>query len=302
MIKSNNHYNTLASFLQSIGYETVDAQFVIHRLQEVSPPPPYQSPIFRANYFTFVLMKTAQSRYTLDNNSYEVRDQTLYFTNPGHLKSFALLDTIDGLLISFSEEYLKQYIESDVFALFPYLLSEIVPPQYLSDELFDELWQLGQQIRKENEKGGPHSTMLVASYFKIFLLKINEKLYPDYNPREDGDRNSAIVRRFKINLENHIRSLIEGRAEQLHQVADFADLQGLHPSYFSTVIKAKTDRNVSEWISDKIIQEAKSQLIKSSASIKEIAYRLGFSEANYFSKYFKKYTGSTPGAFRKSQS
>ncbi|MEM8908728.1 MAG: AraC family ligand binding domain-containing protein, partial [Bacteroidota bacterium] len=138
-MSTSKKYNTLAAFLQSIGYPTVDAQFVVHRLQEVSPPPPYQSPVFRANYFTFVLIKSGQSRYTLNSQRYEVKPETLYFTNPGHLKSFELLIPVDGLLISFSEAYLKDYIDADIFSLFPYLLSEIVPPQYLDSALFSAL-------------------------------------------------------------------------------------------------------------------------------------------------------------------
>lgn len=301
-MSNSNKYNNLASFLRSIGYDTIDAQFVIHKMQDVSPPAPYQSPVFRANYFTFVLVKDGASSYTLDDQSYPVKPNTLYFTNPGHLKSFRLERDVDGLLMSFSEEYLKQYIDADVFGLFPYLLSEIVPPQYLDADFFQELWELCQKMQHELDKEGKFTELLAASYFKIFLLKINESLYPNYNPQEDGDRHSKIVRSFKMNLEQHIRELLEGQVAHLHQVADFADLQQLHPNYFSTVIKTKTGQTVSEWVAAKVIQEAKSQLSKSTASIKEIAFKLGFSEANYFSKYFKKHTGQSPGAFRKAAS
>lgn len=302
MAKQPPKYDTLAAFLSSTGYDTVDAQFVIHRIQEVSPPTPYHSSVFRANYFTFVLLKEGYSSYTLDNRSYAVKPNTLYFTNPGHLKSFVLQEGINGFLISFSESYLRTYIADDIFAIFPYLLSEIVPPLYLDAELFNSLWELCLQMMTELKKEGQFSAMMVASYFKILLLKINENRYADYNPIEEGDRNSEIVRIFKINLEQHLQDLLTGKATQIHQVIDFADLQYLHPNYFSTVIKTKTGKTVSEWITDKIIQEAKSQLSKSKASIKEIAFSLGFKEANYFSKYFKKNTGITPGLFRKTQS
>lgn len=215
---STRRFNTLASFLRSIGYETVEAQFVIHNMQAVSPPTPYQSPIFRANYFTFVLLRGGISSYTLDDQSYPVKPHTLYFTNPGHLKSFHLKRDVDGLLISFSEEYLKQYIDADIFSIFPYLLSEVVPPQYLKPPFFQELWGLCQTMRSELERHGRFTDMLVASYFKIFLLKINESLYPNYNPKEEGDRNSEIVRSFKIQLEHHIQELIQGKIDQLHWV------------------------------------------------------------------------------------
>ncbi len=128
-------------------------------------------------------------------------------------------------------------------------------------------------MQQELDKEGKFTELLAASYFKIFLLKTHESLYPNYNPQEDGDRHSKVVRSFKVNLEQHIQALLDGQVAQLHQVVDFVDLQQLHPNYFSTVIKTKTGQTVSEWIAAKVIQEAKSQLSKSTASIKEIAFQ-----------------------------
>jgi AraC-like DNA-binding protein len=65
------------------------------------------------------------------------------------------------------------------------------------------------------------------------------------------------------------------------------------------VIKTKTGKPISTWITEKTIAEAKSLLQNSSTSIKEIAFMLGFSEANHFSNYFKKYTNTSPVLFRK---
>lgn len=63
-------YNRFSDFLQSIGFDTPDAQCTIHRIQEVTPPALYQSLIFRANYFTFVLLKEGRSAYTLGDHRY----------------------------------------------------------------------------------------------------------------------------------------------------------------------------------------------------------------------------------------
>ena len=80
---------------------------------------------------------------------------------------------------------------------------------------------------------------------------------------------------------------------------DFAEKQHLHPNYFSTVIKTKTGQSANQIIQKKLISEAKVMLSRSSHSIKEVAYSLGFSEPTYFTKFFKKQTGMTPAAYRK---
>ncbi|HEX8021458.1 helix-turn-helix domain-containing protein [Mucilaginibacter sp.] len=47
------------------------------------------------------------------------------------------------------------------------------------------------------------------------------------------------------------------------------------------------------------MSEAKALLQNSKLSVKEIAFRLGFTEATHFSNYFKKHTDTSPVLFRK---
>ena len=55
----------------------------------------------------------------------------------------------------------------------------------------------------------------------------------------------------------------------------------------------------SHWIADKTIAEAKSLLQNSALSIKDITYKLGFSETAHFSNFFKKHTNISPVQYRK---
>jgi AraC-like DNA-binding protein len=103
-------------------------------------------------------------------------------------------------------------------------------------------------------------------------------------------------------LDKHYRDLTTGIIDRTFRVQDYADAQQLHPNYLSNVIKIKTGKPIGTWIAEKTIAQAKFLLQTSDISIKEIAYRLGFSESNYFSNYFKKYTELTPVLYRKQNS
>ena len=100
-------------------------------------------------------------------------------------------------------------------------------------------------------------------------------------------------------LEKHYRDLADGKEHALFQVQDYAKAQNLHPNYLSNVIKTKTGKSISTWITDKTISEAKSLLKNSSLSISQIAFQLGFSESTNFSNYFKKNTNVSPVLYRK---
>jgi YesN/AraC family two-component response regulator len=53
-------------------------------------------------------------------------------------------------------------------------------------------------------------------------------------------------------------------------------------------------------IQERIILEAQRLLLYSNLNINQVGYRLGFDDASYFVKYFKKYTGVSPSEFKKS--
>jgi AraC family transcriptional regulator, transcriptional activator of pobA len=102
-------------------------------------------------------------------------------------------------------------------------------------------------------------------------------------------------------LESEFRKVMESEQnDKKIQVLHFAEKLNIHPNYLNSVIKSKTGKTVTEWISERTISVAKSLLMSSSYSSKEIAYKLGFSEPTHFSRFFKKQTHVSPGAYRKS--
>ena len=64
-------------------------------------------------------------------------------------------------------------------------------------------------------------------------------------------------------------------------------------------MKAKTGRTVGEWTAAKLAAEARGLLSDPAASVKGVAYRLGFSEPAGFSRFFKRETGHTPSSYRR---
>ncbi len=51
-------------------------------------------------------------------------------------------------------------------------------------------------------------------------------------------------------------------------------------------------------ISQRLILEAKRELSFGALTVKEIAFKLGFRDASYFSRFFKKHTGQNPDGFK----
>jgi len=141
----------------------------------------------------------------------------------------------------------------------------------------------------------------LGNLFVVLLLKLKEEFWFEYNPITEGSGNSQIVKSFKQILESEFRKVAENRHSEFRlQVRDFAERLNLHPNYLNSVIKSKTGRTVNEWIMKRTLSTAKDLLRNTSLSVKEIAFRLGYSEPTHFNRFFKKYRNTTPGAYRKS--
>lgn len=300
MVSSLIVHNSIADLYRALDLPIEqDLDFTIHNLKEIHPEVPFKSPTFRANYYSFVFVKNGRGTYTTDDQVFDTAPGTIYFTNPGHIKAFDLQELEEAYIITLTEAFLKENVHQDIFAEFPFLLAETVPPNTLSPEAFEPFEHLYLQIEKEYASDSPYKNKILGNLFVVLLLKIKDQFWTGYNPIEEGDRSSQIVRAFKQLLEQHFRELSTGQHEFHFQVQDYARAQNLHPSYLSNVIKSKTGKSVNTWIAEKLIAEAQSLLKNTELTGKEIAHRLGFSEATHFNSYFKKHVGTTPGSYRK---
>ena len=96
--------------------------------------------------------------------------------------------------------------------------------------------------------------------------------------------------------QNLIELLKTHHAEQ-RSLGFYADRMNLSVKALSKKTRAKMNASLGQLIRNEVISTSK-KLLDEDAPIKEVAFALGFEEANHFSHFFKNYTGTTPSDYR----
>lgn len=95
---------------------------------------------------------------------------------------------------------------------------------------------------------------------------------------------------------------LTGEPGMNHSSAALAKLLGVSEVHMRRLFKKHIGLSPQKYIAHYRINQSKSLLIDSDLTIQEIAFRLGFSDSNYFSKVFKQQIGRSPSEYRSSTS
>lgn len=100
-------------------------------------------------------------------------------------------------MITFSELFLKQYVHENILDEFPFLITEVAPPNYPNREVFQMYDSLGDQLFKEYGSDSDYKFKVIDSLMVVLLLRIKERFWQAYDPLIETSANSAIVLTFK---------------------------------------------------------------------------------------------------------
>ena len=111
-------------------------------------------------------------------------------------------------------------------------------------------------------------------------------------------RSTEITKEYLAFLDNHIEEIVSGKQTEFKTLNQIATELFVSHSHLSDTVQKETGNHPCYFYDSKIIDQSKNMLAQNDLSIAEIARKLTYDPSN-FSKFFKKWTGTTPGEFRK---
>lgn len=95
-------------------------------------------------------------------------------------------------------------------------------------------------------------------------------------------------------------ALVRARFRDRLKLTEYAAALAVSPSHLSRTSRQITGTSATRFVESVVFKEACNQLAYTRTPISRIGYELGFDDAAYFSRAFRKHTGMSPGAYRKS--
>lgn len=246
------------------------------------------------DFYSIFWIESGEATHATEFVEYSLKADTIVFVPPGLKHRMYIDPSVGGTYILFNEEFIqynrKNHVPLKDYRLFnnPDFKSLItvgpearVKLKNITDFIFDEL-----------RAPDLYSQDIVLNLLHLFLLE-SRRIFDQQNqvvmelPSETPD--STIIQ-FKL--------LIEQNFQSQKNVSAYAEMLHMNPSCLNEVAKKTTGITAGELIRNRVIDETKKLLFSSGMSGKEIAFELGFDDPAYFSRFFRKYTGTTLKEFR----
>lgn len=116
---------------------------------------------------------------------------------------------------------------------------------------------------------------------------------------------TPIIRNLEVSEKNQYKKVVDKVLNIIHEefhteltLEDCAARLNYHPSYIRRILKNEAGIVFSDYLAQYRIDMAKKWLMETDMKISDIADKLKYRNSENFIRFFKKYTGMTPGKFR----
>jgi AraC family transcriptional activator of pobA len=138
--------------------------------------------------------------------------------------------------------------------------------------------------------GGAGARTIVEAQLKLLLVLVIRLRAASGFSAFARTPEAALLRRF--------RQMVEARFREHGPMADYAEALGLSEDRLHAIARRAAGIPPKEIIQRRLLLEAKRHLLYTTMTVKEIAYELGFSDPAYFTRFFSRRAGISPGGYR----
>lgn len=271
--------------------------FDIRKFEDNAKTVNLKQPPFRHEFYAVALKNSGDN--TEVNGKF--LDSNLFFNSPYQVITWDIQPDWQGWYIIFDREFLGLNPGWKNFIIdFTFFRLDTVSPMDLPKEDAELANNFFQQIFDEYHSDNKDKFLFIQSFTQLLLL-ITKRYFDKstVNSETNQDNRTAdilLVSRFQSLVETLMTN--EEADTEIRYPSYYADKLMVHPNHLNAVVKRITGKTATTIIQNQLIVSAKSLLHQTNLSVKEIAFRLQFTEPTHFTSFFKKATAFTPQQYR----
>ncbi len=246
----------------------------------------------RHNFQELLWISEGEGLHNVDNVVLKIKPHMFYLIAKGQVHYFLRDFGLKGYLIRFTDDFFFSEAKnigwdyhSILFNLFTIRQSLKVDKEDVA--MFEEI--MNRMLIEFNKKALGYLPLLRHLLSVLFILM--ERLQ-----RKESQNNNNLIHHHKIHQK--FTNLLEKNYKKQHTVSHYAHKLCMTERQLSDIVRKQSGKTAKRLILERLILEAKRYLQHTNASVKEIAYTVGFPEPSHFSKVFKQITGLSPSSFR----
>lgn len=243
----------------------------------------------RKGHYLLVFIRRAGGRQWIDTTPYILKDNTIYFTGPNQIIVKEEFKHLWSTGIAFTREFLS-FQEDAALSKLPLIQN----PQnghelLLGDADINFVEDMLARINVEYRRPSEWQQRMLTAYLTVLLTYLS-RLYTEQFKENNSSVDMLLLKNYQAKINESFR--------ELHEVGDYASLLHISAGHLSEVVKVQSGRPAIKHIHERLVLEARRLLFHTDHSLKDIAFDLGFSDASYFNRFFKRETGVTPAEYR----
>lgn len=237
-----------------------------------------------------VYVRSGEGEVSLENSRMAFHAPCLILLPQRTVHAFRYSEETDGPVITAAQrplESMARILSGDLLAL---MQRPMVIPLPWNTDGTEPIWPLIQMIQSEAQGQERGNVAAGHALLIALLVKITRLEQPAVTVRPANSRRSTLLGQF--------RDLVDQQFKQHWPLTLYAEALGVTPATLGRACREELGESPAAVINERIVREAQRQLAYTALDIQQIAHELGYGDAAYFSRFFRKQAGIKPSEFR----